>query len=459
MLNESASRLAVKPPYLFLITAGILDFLLITMGSSFSFLGYYLTEYYLIIPPMLFLGYMLREKLSVFSKRRLLLSAATLCWFILVQMQHKLTGMGSHPISTVFLVYLLAFPFASMTEDRESIGITCIGKIFVAASLVLVGYTALLILGMLPAYLKDLVFWDGSRLNCQWHPNIAACYFMIGIGFCAAFFARAKKRSAKILLVLAIAVQFAAMALTNCRTTILMTGALFGGILFFHICKGGWKRFFMSILVALIMLVVSFKISGSFFLWNNDRLVTQITVTQDADGITDQSSDILAGDNVQDSLGNDLRTLNNRTYIWEAALNALRDNRTLVFWGTEYSGTVISAYNISPVVHAHNSWIEVLMRMGIIGLLFALVFTAVSVFSAIKLLFHKNTELWKKIIAMTTMCVMVSGALEPYLFITNVYYHIPDFLFFLCTGYLDYWCHCLPGKASPAAATDAAVSA
>ena len=458
MLNENTSRLAFKPPYLFLITAGILDFLLITMGSAFSFLGYYLTEFYLIIPTMLFLGYMLRERLSAFSKRRLLLSVATICWFILVQIQHKLTGMGSHPISTVFLVYLLAFPFASMTEDKESIGITYIGKFFVAATLILVGYTVLLILEMLPAFLKDLVFWDGSRLNCHWHPNIVACYFMIGIGFCAAFWTRVQKRSAKILLVMAIVVQFAAMALTNCRTTILLTGALFGGILFFHVYKGGWKRILAGILVALIILVVSFKVSGSFFRWNNDRLIAQITASQEADGIPAPDSDILTGDNAQGSLGNDLRTLNNRTYIWEAALKALRDNKTLLFWGTEYSGTVISVYNIAPVVHAHNSWIEVLMRMGIIGLLFSLVFTALSVFSAIKLLFHKNTELWKKIIAMTTMCIMVSGALEPYLFITNVYYHIPDFIFFLCTGYLDYWCHCLPGKTAPAAVADAAVS-
>lgn len=445
-------------PYLFLTAAAFLDFLLITLGSSFSFLGYYLTEFYLIVPPLMFLGYMLREKLSNFSKRRLLLSAAAICWFILIQIQHKLAGMGSHPISTVFLVYLLAFPFASMTEDKKSTGITCVGKFFVAAAMILVGYTVLLILGKLPAWLNGLVFWDGPRLNCQWHPNITACYFMIGIGFCAAFLARTKTRSHKLLLVLAIALQFAAMALTNCRTTILMTGALFGGILFFHICKGGWKRFLVGILVALIILFVSFRVSGAFFRWNNDRLVAQITASQESDGFPAADTAILTGDNAQDSLGNDLRTLNNRTYIWEAALKAVRDNKTLALFGTEYSGTVISVYNHFPVIHSHNSWIEVMLRMGIPGLLFALVFTAVSVFSALKLLFHRNTEIWKKIIAMTTMCIMVSGVLEPYLFITNVYYHIPDFLFFLCTGYLDYWCHCLPGKTAPAAVADAAVS-
>jgi len=59
----------------------------------------------------------------------------------------------------------------------------------------------------------------------------------------------------------------------------------------------------------------------------------------------------------------------------------------------------------------------------------------------VKLLLDRETELWKKIIAMTTVCVMITGFLEPYLFGGKSYYHVIDFVFFLCTGYLDYWCH------------------
>ena len=69
----------------------------------------------------------------------------------------------------------------------------------------------------------------------------------------------------------------------------------------------------------------------------------------------------------------------------------------------------------------------------------SLVFTAVSVWSAAKLALNQETELWKKIIAITVMCILVAGFLEPYLFITNVYYHVTDFVFFFLTGYLDHW--------------------
>ena len=69
----------------------------------------------------------------------------------------------------------------------------------------------------------------------------------------------------------------------------------------------------------------------------------------------------------------------------------------------------------------------------------SLVFTALAVWSAAKLVLNGSVELWKKIVAMMTMCVMAAGFLEPYLFITNVYYHVMDFAFFFCTGYLDFW--------------------
>ncbi|MBQ5909906.1 MAG: hypothetical protein IIW85_06220 [Bacteroidaceae bacterium] len=90
--------------------------------------------------------------------------------------------------------------------------------------------------------------------------------------------------------------------------------------------------------------------------------------------------------------------------------------------------------------HAHNSWLETLMRMGIPGLVIALVFTALSAWSGAKLLLSQSTPLWQKIAAMLTLCIMATGFLEPYLFITNVYYHVTDFAFFFLTGYLDYWC-------------------
>lgn len=454
----------INVPMLLLLAVGVIEFLFICLESLFSGVGYYLAETYLIVPCLLFLGYVLQEKQSTFARRRLLLAVAAASWFVIVQCIHKIQGMENHPMATVFFVYLMAFPFAALTDDRENQGFWWIGGMFVTASLVLVFYTLLLMMNLVPAGLEKYIFWDGARLHAMWHPNINACYFMIGIGFSAAFCARADKSWKKGLLLIFIVVQFLAMALTNCRTVLLVTGALLGGIVFFRIFRGNWKQFLLGLAAAAVLLVSSFKLSGMLFQWNNDRLLASVSIAQqetlteetlseetlaeeahaeeisnETGAVVEESTGVLMGDNWQGTLAHDMRTLNGRTHIWKGALMAIRDSKALALWGTEYSGTVISVYSPIPVVHGHNSWVEALMRMGLPGLALSLVFTAISIWSAAKLALNRNTELWKKIIAITAMCILIAGFLEPYLFITNVYYHVTDFIFFFLTGYLDLW--------------------
>ena len=449
-----------RQPFVYLAAAGVLEFLFITMVAIPSYVGYYLAETYLIVPCLLFLGYVLREKQTGFARRRLLLAVAAVAWFVISQTLHKLSGMENQVITNVFAVYLLAFPFAALTCDRENTGIRWMGKIFVAATLVLVVYTVILLLDKVPAGWREFLYWDGTRLTVFWHPNITACYLMMGMGFGAALLIQAKKPLTKVLLAAAVAAQFLVMALTNCRTMLLMTGALLGGIVFFRIFRGSWKQFVLGLLAAALVLVGSFKLSGVIYQWNEDRILADISALQDLqegqNGVTgehDVESEIyqyevaedgqvaITTENPQGTLANDMRTLNGRTYIWKSALQAVFDNKVLALWGTEYVGTVVSVYNSFPVEHSHNSWMEAMLRSGIPGLLIALVFTGICTVSAVTLLLKRETELWKKVIAMTTVCVMVAGFLEPYLFGGEAYYHVIDFVFFLCTGYLDFWCH------------------
>lgn len=439
-----------KAMFLLLAAAGVMEFLFITLESLFSGLAYYVTETYLIVPALLFLGYALMDRLPEFSRRRLLLAGAAIAWFVVVQIIHKLSGMDTHPIGTVFFVYLMAFPFASVTEDKESLGLKWIGGMFLTASLVLVVYAGLLLADLVPESLRQFIFWDGARLHVFWHPNISACFFMLGIGFAAAFLVQTKRLLWKLLLLASIILQMALMATTNCRTTLLLTGAMLGAILFLAILqrfrpklprKSG-KRNIQIILLCLVLVLTIlagfFLVAGKLYQRNNDRLMEEM-IAEAGTGEVNQDTGILEGDNGQGSLREDMRTLNGRIPIWKAAFSAIRDNKRLALFGTEYSGTVISVYNHFEVVHGHNAWVESLLRLGLPGLLLSLAFTALAVASAAKLVLNPGAELWKKILAVLTMCLMATGFLEPYLFITNVYYHVTDFAFFFLTGYLDHW--------------------
>ena len=96
-------------PMLLLLAVGIIEFLFITQESRFSGIGYYLAETYLIVPCLLLLGYSLGKNQSTFARRRLMLAAAAVSWFVIAQCIHKLSGMENHPMATVFFVYLMAF--------------------------------------------------------------------------------------------------------------------------------------------------------------------------------------------------------------------------------------------------------------------------------------------------------------------------------------------------------------
>ena len=86
-------------PLLLLLAVGIIEFLFITLERQFSGIGYYLAETYVIVPCLLLLGYAMREKKSVFARRRLLLATAAASWFVIVQCIHKLSGMENHPMA------------------------------------------------------------------------------------------------------------------------------------------------------------------------------------------------------------------------------------------------------------------------------------------------------------------------------------------------------------------------
>lgn len=445
-----------------LIAAGALELLFMILGSLFNYVAYYYVETYLIVPCAAFFALSLLSKVPSHARKSIFLCLAMVVWFMVTQTAQRLQGMEPKVIGMFFCTYLLAFPYASVTEDSaRQRGLKWITGIYIAVSLVLCVYASMLYFGLLPDWFHNEVRWDGARLLALWHPNICACLFMIGIALCLGLFFSCRKPYGKALLIFACAVQFLFLALTNCRTSILMTCALIGGIFFFGVYRSGWLRAVLLAFLALLLMLGLFILSGALYEANETALIEKyashlesedseqapaasvpsgsITIPVKTDSQTGEVT--LESVNGQGSFMSDLKTLNGRTTIWQSALNALRDNKRILLFGTEYVGTSISYYNPFPVVHGHNSWVEITFRMGLLGLIFALGFTWIGLRSAVTLIFDPKTDMWKKSISMLTLCVMVAGALEPFLFSADISYHFLDFFFFICLGYLDTWYH------------------
>jgi hypothetical protein len=79
------------------------------------------------------------------------------------------------------------------------------------------------------------------------------------------------------------------------------------------------------------------------------------------------------------------------------------------------------------------------MLLGTPALLFSLVYTLISVVNAVWLLFRKNMEFDKKIVALMVLCILAASVLEPYLFAGEMPTSFVNFCFFFCTGYLMQW--------------------
>ena len=427
VLRDKATSQTQRVQFGCLLAVLLLTFAFFVLESRASGVAFLMVERYITIPSAAFLGVSLCRELPRRNRWYVYAGLAMAVFFFLNQITHQVLESASKEIGTFVCAYALCFPFAAATEDsRRQRGLKWMAGLFLSVGALLTVYTALLLLDMVPGYLRDYVNWDGARLNAMGHPNICATLLMISMGLCAGFALSCRKRWVKVGLLALMVLQFLALSLTNGRTTLILTCLLMGGIVFCVLRGRGWKRLIPALLAAVVVIAALFCLSQTVYGWNQDRLVMTVS---------DESQTVV---NVQDSLTNDLKTLNGRTFIWGYALNGLRENPQITFTGTEYVDMILTRYASGTIYHTHNSWLEALYRMGLPGLGAALVITVLAVWSAVVVLW-RNTDLWKSCIALLTLCLLGCALLEPYLFVVDVSYFYLDFLFLMCLGYLCLW--------------------
>ena len=428
--------------------AGMIPFFVILTSALNFYAGYHFAEEYVMVPCLLFFGMALAQRLTSTAKKCLLLSAVTVGWFVVTQLQHHLVYMDPRNIGMFAVSYLLAFPFAAVTEDGDrNVGLKWIGRIYLAFSLLMVGLTMTLQLDAVPGVLASEVYWDGVRARIFWHPNGSAFVLLLGLGFSLYFLTQADRKWKKWALAILTLLQFLTMVLTNSRTTILLACALMSGTVFFMFWKGSWKQFLAGAAAALAVMAVLLGTYNLVFDLHNEVQIEKIMTQQESastqnlivDEETGEVSVFGADNSVQGDLSKDMKTLNGRTYIWKAAFGAFRDNPQVRIWGTEYVAEEVSYRNYFPVVNCHNAWIQMLMLFGIPGLLVAVAFTVIAVKNLLVIMSLKKGEISRKVIAMIVVCLLAGSMLEVYLFTGEDLSNCQNFLFFLCTGYLVQW--------------------
>ena len=417
------------------VLAMILAFFL--LEDRASGVAYLLAERYLTVPAMVFLGISLCQELPRRNRWHLFAGAAMVVLFFLNQILHQVLEAEAKQVGTFLCAYALCLPFAAATEDAQrQKGLQWMAGLFVAVGVLLTAYGALLLLGAVPEYLQNYVCWDGARFYAMGHPNICAPLLMIVLTFCVGFAIQCRKLWARAVLGILALGQFAVLSLTNGRTTIILTCLLLGGMAFCALRGRGWKRLLLAVLAAVVVMAAAFGVSRTLFGWNQARLIGQRADDVQLEETTAET--VLRPQQHQGTLLDDMRTLNNRTVIWRNTLIGLEENPRVKYIGTEYVEMILTRYASGTIYHTHNSWLEVLYRMGLPGLGAALVMTVLAVWSAAVVLW-RNSDLWKSCVALLTLCLLGCALLEPYLFVVDVSYYYLDFLFLMCLGYLCLW--------------------
>lgn len=237
---ENEKRLSIKKlQMLCLIITGIMELLMITIGSSYKRA---LLDY-LVVPCVVFWGIALVTDLDQQARKPLILGSAMVLWFLIAQFVQQSTGEHPYQSGVSWSAYLLAFPFAAVLQDgKEQKGLDLFAGCMICASVILAVFGMLLWVNLLPSSMSHLVFWDGARLRVNWHPNTAGSVFLIGTALSIRFFFKMQTKWKKAAMALLTALQFTSLTLTNSRTSILMACAFFSGTVFWAVCGTERKK-------------------------------------------------------------------------------------------------------------------------------------------------------------------------------------------------------------------------
>lgn len=488
MMNTIGSRLQEKTreldaSYWCLLAIALVDFLIIILGP---YMDFYLDEL-LLIPCALFVSIILKREKSVTAKKLLLLGTIMCAWFIITQFLHHHWELQTRPVGMFFSVYLMALPFAALARDERK-GLKLYMSVFLAAMLVILFFTGLLMMKKVPSFWKTNIhfWWDG--LIVMIHPSQLAAFLLIGIGFTLTMLSITKRLAFRVVWLVFLVLMSITLAMTKSHTVKWLMCLLYGVYCFLVISKGSVIRFVAGIAAAVIAFGCSYVASQEIIEWydyksgfkkrseliQTDRIIHgreqhEIVLTakrynqaviENERGTASQSwyglvRTAKAENNeeevpaqrfsLRDTLEKWLPYLNGRRRVWLNIYDVLKKDSRTIAYGTDY----LNYYMINSIgidyAHSHNSWLDVIVALGIPGFLIVALITAIAFWHVFIILFGKQYELWQKCIALLVVCLMAVGAMEPHLFLGGHYLaernslHPSDFTFFLCLGYMIQW--------------------
>lgn len=414
--------------------------------------GIKLFESYMVLIPFMFLGMSLMRP----SRRShdYWLGVIWIGWLVLSRVllgDIYFRRSGYEWFSLDCAAYLFALPFAWQMEDgQKKRGLYMVSVLL----FVVIGLAAWLALicgiggenASIPHVGGNFGFDDAGngtyRLTISGHPNISAALIGLAIMLGIWLMCASKYRRWLLLPVLVLfAGLYSAFALTMSRTNMIQL-ALFAGMLLVLFLlrripaqtKGRWLKIAGSILAGAVAAVLVFQ--SSYWIVDGFNAIKRTVISAQAEEQMAEASD----DEEQRTgyigsrpIGTDLATMTGRSDIYrETIRNLLQNPKALMLGSTSPAELVMEGHP-----HAHNAYLQIVVCMGIPGLLMALWFSLRAVWASCRMVFcHLKKASMADLVLVCAILTMLVGTIpETYLFY-NGEAKLYNVAFFLLYGYL-----------------------
>ena len=325
--------------------------------------------------------------------------------------------------------YLFAFPFAYNAKSKNGLRIASVIWIIVYSLVAWIGvFSAVYSQNITLPLFKTEILMDPKelRLYAGGHPNFAACMFMLAFMLAVWFAAQLRTRCKLFPFLLACIGCYAGIALADSRTVMIQIACFSAGLAFTRVThtplKNNWKKYLLASLAGIICLVVVF----AGFDW------VKLSVTALANNVTAHAEEVekqvVAKRVLLDT------TLTGRTYIYRKLIQLIQQQPRIFLAGMRNSELTRTILKATRTFHAHNSYLQTLLHMGLPALLMAFYFTVMAVWKSLKLIFNSRAAWTDQILAIMLLAFLLGTLTEPYLF--SDFSLNANFPFFLILGYV-----------------------